>query len=283
MLYICKLSNRENLYKMKKYFVISFWLLCLHHTFAQRHEIGVRAGIGNLVGDIGKTNFIQKPSGDITNTPISMGISYKRNFNPYQGVKLSLGYNYVYFDDSHAPELYRNLRKMSGSNEILEAGLTFEYNFYPINNEVRGTMFSPYIFGGISGIMFDTPQLHFVVSPSANGYSIRPYEVGKKKKTSMGIPFGIGLKYKFNLNWAIYGELTFRPTFTDDLDYNDISQATYSIEYRNITEANLPSAVEAFSQYIDANKIGNLNSKDWLNSITIGVSYSFGRPPCYCD
>lgn len=283
MLYICKLSNRENLYKMKKYFVISFWLLCLHGIFAQRHEVGARAGVGNLVGDIGKTNFIQKPYGEITNLPISIGVSYKRNFNPYQGVKFSLGYNYVYFNDTNESELYRSRRKMSGTNEIVEAGLTFEYNFYPINNEVRGTMFSPYVFGGISGIMFDSPNFHFVVSPAYNGYNVRPTDVGKQKRFSMGIPFGIGLKYKFNLNWAIYGELTFRPTFTDELDYNNIELTNFTTEYSNIPEANLPMAREAFLQYIDANKIGNLNSKDWLNSITIGVSYSFGRPPCYCD
>ena len=30
-------------------------------------------------------------------------------------------------------------------------------------------------------------------------------------------------------------------------------------------------------------QIGNINSKDWVNSVSIGLSYSFGRPPCYCD
>lgn len=283
MLYICKLSNRENLYKMKKYFIVSFLWLCLHNIVAQRHEIGVRAGTSNLVGDIGKTNFLQMPSGEPSNMSVSLGISYKRNFNPYQGVKFTLGYNHIYFDDFRAKELYRHNRRTSGSNDIVEAGLTFEYNFYPINNEVRGKMFSPYIFGGISGIMYNSPNTHLVVSPSNSGYSIRPIDAGSQKKYSGAIPFGIGLKYKFNYNWAVYGEFTFRPTFTDELDYNNIEQTGYSIEYRNISEADLPQARQALLDYIETNKIGNLNSKDWINSITIGISYSFGRPPCYCD
>ncbi|TXH21425.1 MAG: hypothetical protein E6Q95_03770, partial [Chitinophagaceae bacterium] len=31
------------------------------------------------------------------------------------------------------------------------------------------------------------------------------------KKLTMAIPFGIGLKYKFNYNWALFGEFMFRP------------------------------------------------------------------------
>ena len=36
-------------------------------------------------------------------------------------------------------------------------------------------------------------------------------------------------------------------------------------------------------EFLKNRQIGNINSKDWLNSISIGLSYSFGRPPCYCD
>ncbi|MGZ5211062.1 MAG: DUF6089 family protein [Kaistella sp.] len=25
-----------------------------------------------------------------------------------------------------------------------------------------------------------------------------------------------------------------------------------------------------------------MNSKDWVNTISLGLTYSFGRPPCYC-
>jgi hypothetical protein len=35
--------------------------------------------------------------------------------------------------------------------------------------------------------------------------------------------------------------------------------------------------------YAKNSAIGNTNSKDWVNTISLGVSYSFGRPPCYCD
>lgn len=253
-------------------------------SYAQRHEIGLKIGTSNIVGDIGKTNFLQIPP----DTGASIGFSYKRNFNPYQGVKLSINYNYAKFNDNKAKELYRHLRQSLGSNDILEGSLTFEYNFFPINDEIRNTAWSPYIFAGVSGLWYDSPSYNITIQKTNSPlpeekYAITSEYQSTSKRISMGIPFGIGLKYKFNYNWAVYGELTFRPTLTDDLDYNNIANMEYTINYSGIPETDLPAANKALDQFIDSNKIGNLNSKDWLNSISFGVSYSFGRPPCYCN
>lgn len=284
MLYICKLSNRDKFSKMKNLIFVSLFLLFGQFSIAQRHEIGVKLGMSNIVGDIGKTNYIQMlPSNGVSNIPISVGVSYKRNLNPYQGVKLSLGYHSIHFNDSNAKELYRYRRNAWGTNDILEASLIFEYNFLPINNEVRQSMWSPYIFGGFSALYYDNPTTNFIVSPKVGGFNISTIHLYPAKKFSLGIPFGVGIKHKFNTNWSIYGELTFRPTFTDDLDYNNIENTNYSVTYQNISTQNSSDAVNYFNQFIENNKIGNTHSKDWLNSITIGLSYSFGRPPCYCD
>ena len=99
--------------------------------------------------------------------------------------------------------------------------------------EEQKSMISPYILGGISGLVFNT---------RLDG-----------NKFAFAIPFGLGFKYKFDYNWSLLTELMFRATNTDTLDYSD--------------EFNL----------------GNLNSKDWMNSLSLGLSYSFGRPPCYCQ
>ncbi|MFX4347614.1 DUF6089 family protein [Acinetobacter baumannii] len=29
--------------------------------------------------------------------------------------------------------------------------------------------------------------------------------------------------------------------------------------------------------------MGDQKSKDWMNTVSLGLTYSFGRPPCYCD
>ena len=221
--------------KRKTLVIIALFFINLF-AHAQRHEIGIQLGTSNLTGDIGKTKYINPlPDGSSfakDKLPLYGAIMYRMNFNPYQSVRFRLAYNHISFDDRYAQELYRFNRRAVGSNSVYEASAIFDYNFLPVNEEQK-SMLSPYIFGGISGLMFNTTL--------------------EGNKFGFAIPFGAGLKYKFNYNWALFGEFMFRATNSDTLDYSD--------EYN----------------------LGNLNSKDWMNSMSLGLSYSFGRPPCYCQ
>jgi hypothetical protein len=222
--------------KRKTLVIIALFFINLF-AHAQRHEIGIQLGTSNLTGDIGKTKYINPFPNSINNLanegiPFYGAIMYRMNFNPYQSVRFRLAYNHLQFNDKYAQELYRASRGLYGTNSVYEASAIFDYNFLPVNEEQK-SMLSPYIFGGISGLMFNTTL--------------------EGNKFGFAIPFGAGLKYKFNYNWALFGEFMFRATNSDTLDYSD--------EYN----------------------IGNLNSKDWMNSMSLGLSYSFGRPPCYCQ
>lgn len=222
--------------KRKTLVIIALFFINLF-AHAQRHEIGIQLGTSNLTGDIGKTKYINLFPNSINNLanegiPFYGAIMYRMNFNPYQSVRFRLAYNHIQFNDKYAQELYRASRGLYGTNSVYEASAIFDYNFLPVNEEQK-SMLSPYIFGGISGLMFNTTL--------------------EGNKFGFAIPFGAGLKYKFNYNWALFGEFMFRATNSDTLDYSD--------EYN----------------------LGNLNSKDWMNSMSLGLSYSFGRPPCYCQ
>lgn len=222
--------------KRKTLVIIALFFINLF-AHAQRHEIGIQLGTSNLTGDIGKTKYINPFPNSINNLanegiPFYGAIMYRMNFNPYQSVRFRLAYNHIQFNDKYAQELYRASRGLYGTNSVYEASAIFDYNFFPVNEEQK-SMISPYIFGGISGLMFNTTL--------------------EGNKFGFAIPFGAGLKYKFNYNWALFGEFMFRATNSDTLDYSD--------EYN----------------------LGNLNSKDWMNSMSLGLSYSFGRPPCYCQ
>ncbi len=222
--------------KRKTLVIIALFFINLF-AHAQRHEIGIQLGTSNLTGDIGKTKYINPFPNSVNNLsnegiPFYGAIMYRMNFNPYQSVRFRLAYNHIQFNDKYAQELYRASRGLYGTNSVYEASAIFDYNFLPVNEEQK-SMLSPYIFGGISGLMFNTTL--------------------EGNKFGFAIPFGAGLKYKFNYNWALFGEFMFRATNSDTLDYSD--------EYN----------------------LGNLNSKDWMNSMSLGLSYSFGRPPCYCQ
>lgn len=264
---------------MKKELTYTFVsLLCfLSFASAQRHEIGVQLGMSNLVGDIGKTNYIlQKPIGGVSDNglPFYGGVMYRMNFNPYQTIRLNLGFSNVQFDDRYAKENYRRMRKLHGTNSILSADLVFEYNFLPVNDE-QVSMLSPYIFGGVSGLYMNATKPELTINSATN--VIVNYK--QEKAFTMGLPFGVGLKYKFNYNWALSGEFTFRPTFSDQVDYSTLEEKDVKVVKTALNESQTSAIVQGFMQQ---RNIGNPNSKDWVNSATLILSYSFGRPPCYC-
>lgn len=316
MFYICTDFMRS--FSADKKGILIFLSLFFIGSFynAQRHEVGVRLGMSNLVGDIGRTGYIlQKPFGGRIadhGIPFYGGIMYRMNFNPYQTLRFDLGYSHIQFDDARAKEDYRNRRKAKGTNSGAEVDAIFEYNFYPVNNEQK-SMLSPYVFGGIGGILYSTRQvtLDFTDYPfmDTDGDGVidnmphypNHYEFDQdgnsrvheefNKAASFTVPFGAGLKYKFNYNWALFGELKFRYTFSDNIDYSNLQEKDVKIEYdrENTVFVNRNKRMTADERkqiadpYIKSQQIGNPNSNDWINSITLGISYSFGRPPCYCE
>lgn len=276
---------------------------------AQRHEVGIQLGMSNLVGDIGRTNYIfQKPI--LSNLseygiPFYGGVLYRMNFNPYQTVRFNLGYSYVQFVDAVAKEDYRRQRGYWGTNSALEADVLFEYNFFPVNDEQR-SMISPYVFGGLGAMIVNTPQVVMehdfrrvngsAQAPESNGDFISTPTVTSSNKMTFAVPFGVGLKYKFNYNWAAFGEFMFRPTFSDAIDYSMIDEKnmkqTFNRDIPNPNNANqsllqedpyITVANDRAQEYLQNRQLGNIHSKDWINSMTLGLTYSFGRPPCYCD
>ena len=298
---------RKNIYVLITIFLGS---LC---SYAQRHEIGIQVGTSNLVGDIGKTNYINPKPNSLSNIadegiPFYAAFMYRMNFNPYQSVRFRFAYNHVQFNDAYAQELYRRNRYLNGGNSVYEISAIFDYNFFPVNEEQK-SLLSPYIFGGLSGIVFTAPQITLYndfnrvpisgvakAPESSTDFTTSVTTKSTTSKFSLAIPFGVGLKYKFNYNWAVFGEFMFRPTISDAIDYSNYDKSSIKLAYnKDILEA--PNSYRSLLQtgeylvevkkraddYAKNSAIGNTNSKDWVNTISLGVSYSFGRPPCYCD
>lgn len=294
--------NLKFLYTFSAIFLISF-------CQAQRHEIGVQLGASNLVGDIGNTSYtLQKPIGGSLSTygiPFYAGILYRMNFNPYQTVRLNLGYSHIQFDDRVAKENYRRYRKLHGTNSIYEVDVLYEYNFFPVNDEQK-SLLSPYIFGGLGGMItyvaqakiendFNRDTAGNAIAPTSDTDFLTKESYVQGQKATMSIPFGVGLKYKFNYNWALFGEFMFRPTFSDAIDYSVINNKDVKVSYnkdllddtgkKSLLQSDpyIAVAKQREADFIKNRQVGDINSKDWVNSVTIGITYSFGRPPCYCE
>lgn len=263
-------------------------------SIAQRHEIGIFAGGANVIGDIGKSNYINptpvsyKTDEKFGRIPIAFGALYRFNFNPHMGVRLSGLYGKVLGADVTAPESYKKKRDYVYKNNIIEGALVFEYNFFDINNE-DGKKHSPYIFGGVGAFMYD--QLKYTVNNTFarndNGQIIQPQTVateiiGKpEKKTSFSLPFGVGYKYKYRGNFVISAEVGFRYTTTDNLDHSFAQESDFT--FYNEPGIDVNTLNQLNSNIIKSRQVGNTSNYDWYVFTGLTLTYTFGRPPCYCD
>lgn len=263
-------------------------------AIAQRHEIGIFGGGANVIGDIGRSNYINPMpvsynSDKITDKlPIALGLVYRFNFNPHMGLRFNAIYGKVIGNDDVAPERYKKERGYAYKNNILEGSILFEYNFFDINNE-NAAKHSPFIFAGIGAFMYDSNK--YTVTNSfardANGVIIQPETVDSRistkseKKSNFTFPIGAGYKVKYKHNWVIAAEVGFRYTQTDNLDHSFASESDFTF----INEPGLdPAEVDwRNASAIQSRQVGNTSNFDWYVFTGLTLTYTFGRPPCYCD
>lgn len=177
---------------MKKLVLLALITLCMTMTaYAQddpeyRAEIGAGAGLTAYQGDF---------NGSLTKNMQPMGaVVGKYRFNPRMSLGLNIGFGKLKASSADADTWYPELQDtiINISNNLVDAGVRFEYNFWPYGTgrEYRGAKrVTPYIYMGI-GTTFVSGDNESVFTAN--------------------IPIGIGVKYKIaerlnaSLDWSIH-------------------------------------------------------------------------------
>lgn len=281
---------------MKRFFVFILISVFALNVYGQKHEIGVFLGGANGITDIGRTDLINPLPRTYDSTtptmPIAIGAIYRFNLNPQQSLRLNLDYAKIIDNDKLAAEYYRFNRGAKYSQSVFEASVLFEYNFLPINAEQeRGH--SPYIFAGLGAFGYNHPT--YTVTHQLNEGSTAPTSatdfqtvISKENelKFSYTIPFGAGYKYKFNYNWIIGAEIGVRPTSIDDLDLGFAQPEDFSYVIKDgITsvEGVLEEIQTRNDNMIIERQVGDHSNNDWYVFTGLTLTYTFGRPACFCD
>lgn len=224
---------------------------------AQEWEFGTNIGAMGYMGELNRHNPLK-----FTNPAASINVRYA--FTPFSGLKLSLTQGSVQGSDATSNQTFEKARNLSFKSNITELALNYEYYFLPFTPGSGKEKFTPYVFVGISGFLFD-PTAEY------NGTTYNLRELGtegqgtsmnKDKKYSnmnAAIPFGIGAKYNFIDNFNIGVELGYRNTFTDYLD--DISKNYVD----NAVLANTNGQISA----ILSDRSGEIN-----NGVNLGEAYT---------
>jgi Domain of unknown function (DUF6089) len=106
-------------------------------------------------------------------------------------------------EDRLSSDPFQRARNYSFTTTLIEASLDIEYNFlnYRMDRTVKN--WSPYVFGGVAGILF---------KPTGNIGPVRSF------LPFVNFPLGVGVKYELARPWSIAAEFGTRFTGTDFLD-----------------------------------------------------------------
>jgi len=258
--------------KQLVYFIAMF--LCGIGAKAQVFEIGAVAGGAGYLGDLNQNKPL-KISG------ISAGVFVKANINPYWAFGLHYTYGKIKADDTKSDnEDFRN-RRLRFYTPLNEVSLQVDFNFFEYFAGGGTRNFSPYIFTGIGGVLFN-PK----IKDGGTTYRLREFQTEDQsvlyKNYSLVIPYGVGMKVKLKENWGLLTQIGYRTAYTDYLD--DVSGNYYTLSSTWSKDANLVALRDRFanpSGQPSGTQRGDFRKRDTYMFVGIGISYTFVSQKCY--
>jgi hypothetical protein len=154
---------------------------------------------------------------------------YKHNYNPYISIKGGLAYALLGGADKFSKSVYEKSRNLSFENNIFEASISGEFNFFKYEIGEPTNKFTPYINFGV-GAIYTNPyanfdgQKYFLKPLATEGQLYAQYKDRKYSNVALVLPIGMGVKYWMSAGTTFSFEISNRFTGTDYLD--DVS-ATY--------------------------------------------------------
>ncbi len=173
------------------------WLVLFQgEARAQITDLGIFGGTSYYMGDL-------NTSRQFVNRELAGGVIIRHSFNSHVSVKGGLSMAHIRGNDADSPYDISPPDPYSFKTQIIELHLQGEINFLPFETGDADTPYTPYIFGGLAGFLFD---------PDA----INPEPIDGR--FSHALLFGVGWKYNIVSNLSGGLEWGMRRTNTDLLD-----------------------------------------------------------------
>lgn len=176
---------------------------------AQTYEVGLFVGGANMVGDVGRTNYIL-PSG------VAFGGVFKWNKSKRYAWRGSVIYGSFTADDAKSSKSSRQQRGYVVDNSVLEFSAGLEFNFVEYNLHRLGSAFTPYLYTGVTYFRYDFNYFD----------ALQVQDIGQKDG-SFAIPMTVGAKLRLNQFLILGAEIGARYTFTDNLDASNPENSNF--------------------------------------------------------
>ncbi|MEI6766729.1 MAG: DUF6089 family protein [Bacteroidota bacterium] len=212
-----------------------------------RNQIMFGMGASNFLGELGGSNRIGSGTVslrdmDMPSTRPDFHIGYRYLLSNNFALRGMFNYAWIGGNDKYTKELFRQNRNLNFRTPIYELSCMVEYylNFGAKGHKykrpgLKGSKsfsFSPYIFAGVGGIYFN-PETKYKdrwwdLQPlGTEGQGLVPTRT-KYSLYQVVLPYGLGVRFDIDKNWAIGVEYGMRWTFTDYLD--DVSTTYFDAE-----------------------------------------------------
>ncbi|MDZ4839157.1 MAG: DUF6089 family protein [Bacteroidota bacterium] len=240
-------------------------------------EISIFGGFSSYQGDLAQNVRL----GD---SRPAFGFALKRATLPHFAYTLGLNYGSIYASDADSKDT--KARNLSFRSDILEFGLTTEFNFFAYQVGLDRKKFTPYLMTGIYYYKFK-PEAELngkIYSLSEYGTEGQGIIAGTNRYNLGGIaiPVGGGVKYALTKHINLLVHSAVRVTFTDYLD--DVSGNYPDLELLGKLRGDI--AVDLSDRSADLKlgktgfKRGNSEKRDFYFFSGITLSYVINQPIC---
>lgn len=178
---------------------------------AQTYEIGVYGGGANVIGDVGRTNFIL-PSG------AAFGAIFKWNKSKRYAWRASIIRGSFTADDNVSNLNSRRQRGFVVDNNVTEFFAGLEFNFVEYNLHKLGPAFTPYLSTGLTYFRFEFNAI--------NALELQDLD---QTDGNIAIPMIVGAKWRLNQSFIFGAEIGARYTFTDNLDASNPENSNFEV------------------------------------------------------
>lgn len=176
---------------IRKYvLIIALFCLPAFSSAQAKGDIAVFYGQSYYLGEINHISHFKSMSD-------SYGIFYRHNYNLRYSLRGSIFIGRLSGSDLNSPYDYNIQRAANFNLPVADLSLMTEFNFLPYITTSTKYRFSPYVTAGFSYLI-----------PLQND----------DFKGSIGIPFGVGLKFNLSEKFSIGAEWVLHKSFSDELD-----------------------------------------------------------------
>jgi Domain of unknown function (DUF6089) len=178
-------------------------------------------------GSLKATYFYGDVLAGLQNVRPGLGLHLNRRVSPRFSFMAELAWMRITGDDFSNSNLFTPvkintyIRNLSFRNDIKQVSAIFKYDIFPNTDHYRKRpVYNLYGFTGLTGFNHN-PQAK---DNKGKWTSLRPLHTEGIKYSAwqIGIPVGMGVRYKLSLQWDLEVDLTYMLTFTDYLD--DVSK-----------------------------------------------------------